>query len=332
MYRKIVVPLDGSEEAEKALPIAQNVLAPGGEVVLLHIIKPVSAGLGHEEGFIVFNDQLEDGERSTWLNYLEDVRNQNNGAASKTRCEVVISGSVAGGITQSASKEDADLIVMYTHDRKGLAKLIRGSIAEKVQRTVPIEVHVFNPWKLEEQTVPVERQEGVEQLDTLVSTLNKVALFQGLSEQQLNLVASLAQPKQVKTGDVLGEAGALGEYLFIVIHGEAQLSAPSAAGDITVRIAEPGEVFHVASLTRSAVLTTSGKALTDMELLAIPGTQLKKLCYKNPDLGLTVYTNFADLLVDRYNRSVSDIVLSSEIALWDADFLRGRVTPERLSS
>ena len=332
MYRKIVVPLDGSEEAEKALPIAQNVLAPGGEVILLHIIKPVSAGIAHGEGFIVFNDQLEDGERSRWMNCLNEIKNRYDGASGKTRCEVVISGSVAGGITQLAGKEDADLIVMYTHDRKGLAKLIKGSIAENVQRTVPIEVHVFNPWNLEERTGPVERQEGVEQLDTPVSTLNKVALFQGLSQQQLNLVASLAQPKQVKSGDVLGQAGALGEYLFIVIHGEAQLSAPSAAGDITVRIAEPGEAFHVASLTRSAILTTSGKALTDMELLAIPGIQLKELCSQNPDIGLTIYTNFADLLVDRYSRSVSDIVLSSEIALWDADFLRSRVKSESLSS
>jgi hypothetical protein len=39
---------------------------------------------------------------------------------------------------------------MYTHDRKGLAKLIKGSIAEKVQRRAPIEVKVFRPQELDE--------------------------------------------------------------------------------------------------------------------------------------------------------------------------------------
>ena len=45
-------------------------------------------------------------------------------------------------------REGVDLIGMYTHDRKGLAKLIRGSIAEKVQRRAPIKVQVFRPREL----------------------------------------------------------------------------------------------------------------------------------------------------------------------------------------
>jgi len=47
-----------------------------------------------------------------------------------------------------AAQEKADLIAMYTHDRKGLARLVKGSIAAKVERGAPTEVRVFKPTEL----------------------------------------------------------------------------------------------------------------------------------------------------------------------------------------
>ena len=64
------------------------------------------------------------------------------------RCEVVVSDSVADGIADIARREEVGLIAMYTHDRKGLAKLIKGSIAEKVQKRATTEVQVFRPREL----------------------------------------------------------------------------------------------------------------------------------------------------------------------------------------
>ena len=69
--------------------------------------------------------------------------------SDRWRCEVVIAESVPEGIVDFATREDVDHIAMYTHDRKGLAKLIKGSIAEKVQKKAPIEVQVFKPRELE---------------------------------------------------------------------------------------------------------------------------------------------------------------------------------------
>lgn len=45
-------------------------------------------------------------------------------------------------------REGVDLIGMYTHDRKGLVNLIRGSMADKVHRRPAIEVQVFRPREL----------------------------------------------------------------------------------------------------------------------------------------------------------------------------------------
>ena len=47
-----------------------------------------------------------------------------------------------------ARGEEVNLIAMYTHDRKGLAKLMKGSIAEKVQKKAATEVQIFMPSEL----------------------------------------------------------------------------------------------------------------------------------------------------------------------------------------
>ena len=99
------------------------------------------------EHVLLGNDQ-EEAKRGEAVAYLRRVINQAGETAGRWRCEVTVSGSVVEGILDFAVREGVDLIGMYTHDRKGLAKLIRGSIAKKVQRRAPIEVQVFRPSEL----------------------------------------------------------------------------------------------------------------------------------------------------------------------------------------
>ena len=342
MYRKIVVPLDGSEQAEKVVPIAQNVLAPGGELILLRIVQLIPTALTQvsEEGLSGYSqeyqEQFEAGERARSTDYLEDVGHRMVGASGGWRYEVEVAGSVADGIAEFAGREDADLIAMYTHDRKGLAKLLRGSIAEKVQRRAPIEVQVFKPWELapeeeerlsgrlstlKERTAPGTQPAEAETVNVVGTMLSEVGPFRGLSEEQLNLVASLVERVSVTAGDVLAKAGDVGDFLYIIMHGEAQLSVASSVGEITVRIAGPGESFPLASLIRSGTLITSGKALTDMELLAIPRVRLEELFAHNPDLGLRLYMNISGLVARRYARTLEQLALGEERVPQDADSL-----------
>ena len=321
MYRKIVVPLDGSNEAERVLPIVKDVLAPGGDVVLLRIITPpMFQGMGPGE-FPVYSEKLEKAERQSTLNYLQSVRQRMGDAAGQWQCAVVLSGSVADAIAEFASREDADLIAMYTHDRKGLAKLIKGSIAERVQRKTPLEVQVFKPWELEESAVANASSEASERSTWVTSMLNEVGPFRGLSEQQMNMVAALASTERVAAGDMLGEAGAQGGSLYVVVHGEAQISTPSDMGEITVRIAGPRESFPVSALIGSGTLVASYKALTDMALVAIPRAGLTDLCSENPELGLRVYMNISQLVATRYARTLEHLAQTEERVLQDADSL-----------
>ena len=147
VHRKILVPLDGSiKSAEGVLGVVQELLDPEGEAVLLHVIPPsVTKMVG--SGFMS-GSQVEKRERSRAMGYLNYFADRPNKGPGRWRCEVAVSSSVPEGIADTAVQEEVDLIAMYTHDRKGLAKLIKGSIAEKVKERATTEVRVVRPREL----------------------------------------------------------------------------------------------------------------------------------------------------------------------------------------
>ena len=143
MYRKVVLPLDGSAESEGVFALIREELASDGTLIPLHVIRPPKTiVIG---GQIVDASALMEVERSKAMGYLRDAGRRMGVEGVGMRCEVVVADSVSEGIVEFAVEEEADLIAMYTHDRKGLARLIKGSIARNVQRKVPMAVEVFTP-------------------------------------------------------------------------------------------------------------------------------------------------------------------------------------------
>ena len=317
MYGRILVPLDGTQEAEKVLPLVGKVVVPGGEVILLHVL-PVFPAMTMGD-FVQPGAQREEAERSRMATYMRGLVERVGGPPGRRRCEVVVSKSVVDGITGFASREDVDLIAMYTHDRKGLARLARGSVAEKVRRTVPIEVQVFGPRELGEAIPSTLSDEEESSLRRRV--LKEADAFKGMSDEQLDKVASLARRSTVAAGEVLGTGGEPGAHLFVIVQGEAQLSTHSGVGEITVRIAGPSESFPLAARAGAGTLITSAKALTDMELLAIPRSGMLALCSESPEIGMRMYANIADVFVNRYKKTLGRLTAIEERTLKDADFL-----------
>ena len=122
-----------------------------------------------------------------------------------------------------------------------------------------------------------------------------------------------------RRGRWLGVAGESGYQLYIIMGGRAQLSAQSALGDITVRVAGPGESFPLAALIGSGTLITSVRAMTDMELLAIPCSRLRALCSENSEIGMHIYKEIADVLANRYKRTLRHLATGAEGVLPAAD-------------
>jgi len=137
MYRKILVPLDGSAESEGVLPIVRGFITPESEVILFQVVSP-----GRSRAFGEYTVRREA------IRYLRQVVSKLSEPPGQCRCEATVSASVADGIADFARSEEVDLIAMYTHDRKGLAKLMKGSMAEKVRKKATTEVQVFKASEL----------------------------------------------------------------------------------------------------------------------------------------------------------------------------------------
>jgi nucleotide-binding universal stress UspA family protein len=146
MYQKVLIPLDGSREAEMVIPKIQPELTEDAEVTLLTIIPPLK---GETLGQITLtSSDREEAERVKAIDYLREVIQRLGGSPGRWYCEAIVWESVPEGIASFADRERVEVIAMYTHDRKGLAKLIRGSVAEKVKQKATIEVKVFPPQEL----------------------------------------------------------------------------------------------------------------------------------------------------------------------------------------
>ena len=147
MYQKILVPLDGSSESERVIGLVQGELAPNGAFILLQVIPPSkNQNLGEH---VILSSQQEEADRAAALDYLKSVAQQQNTQPAEWLFEVPVSNSVADEIVNVAHREQVDLVAMYTHDRRGLARIIKGSIAQKVKEMSPVEVRAFPPREVE---------------------------------------------------------------------------------------------------------------------------------------------------------------------------------------
>jgi nucleotide-binding universal stress UspA family protein len=133
MYKKILVPLDGSKLSEEALPYAQEIARrKGAEVVLLRVlVYPVYDYLMTDPTIAnMIADDMEHIKCET-QKYVERIANQLRGEGLKA-CGEVHGGPVAEAILSRAQQLHADLIVMATHGRDGAQRWLLGSIADKV--------------------------------------------------------------------------------------------------------------------------------------------------------------------------------------------------------
>ena len=149
--------------------------------------------------------------------------------------------------------------------------------------------------------------------------LEHVDIFNNLSYEERYRVAALGRRLQLPAGKGLGIEGEPGYLLFAILEGQAQLSARSPVGDITVRIAGPGESLPLAGIVDEGLLVTSVVAMTDMDVLAIPCNSLMELCSVKPQIGMKLYAAIAGILAGRYRNTLRHVTVGSVKALKEAD-------------
>jgi len=135
---KLLHPTDFSETAEQAEAQAVALArALGAEVVLLHVA--VETPLYSEGGLGFETQKIYDAQR-TWAEETLEARTAAIRAQGVTARWLRRSGVPFEAIVAAATEERADVIVMGTHGRSGLNRLLLGSVADRVIRLAPCPV------------------------------------------------------------------------------------------------------------------------------------------------------------------------------------------------
>jgi acetoin utilization protein AcuB len=135
--RKILVPLDGSAGSEAVLPtIAEIARAEDADVLLLYVAR-VPEEVISDNRVVAYVDQETARIEVESRAYLKRVSSRLRGIAVEF---AVRFGDPAAEIVDEAEKNGATLIAMATHRRSGLARVVKGSIAEEVERSTAVPV------------------------------------------------------------------------------------------------------------------------------------------------------------------------------------------------
>jgi len=141
MYRRILVPIDGSDTAQRGLQEALGLAkAFDSSLVLLHVVE-------------YYPVMMEMATATTWEQVTSDLRTHGQqvlerahdaakaaGIASEIHLEDAAASRVCDVIVDQAREHHCDLIVMGTHGRRGLEHALVGSDAERVIRLAPVAV------------------------------------------------------------------------------------------------------------------------------------------------------------------------------------------------
>jgi nucleotide-binding universal stress UspA family protein len=150
MYKKVLVPLDGSGLAECTLSHVKNLFKEGsvGEVTLLNVVKVDLrwAAMGSDEypkgiDLEAIREPLFIASRK----YLADIEARLISEGIKVKTESVEGDRPADTITEYAQKKGMDMIIIGTHGYTGLKKLLLGSVASGVLQQSHIPVLLIRP-------------------------------------------------------------------------------------------------------------------------------------------------------------------------------------------
>lgn len=151
--RKVLLPTDFSGCANYAMSYAASIArATGATIICVHVVEPIVpavgyTGLAEPMPIADISEQLEDSAERE-LPQLAECE-EFNGLDVE---EVIVHGDAAAEIVRVAAEQEVDLIVVSSHGRTGLGRILFGSTAEAVVRHASCPVLVVKPPPQEEES------------------------------------------------------------------------------------------------------------------------------------------------------------------------------------
>ena len=135
MFNKILLPLDGSELGEVALPYVKEMAVAGkAEVILFQVVAPphdIQLAETYTPHLAHLSDEYIAHASTAAKDYLNKVRRRLTRKGIKAHSEVEV-GQPAEKIIECAQEKEVELIVLSTHGRSGVGRWLFGSVADKV--------------------------------------------------------------------------------------------------------------------------------------------------------------------------------------------------------
>lgn len=147
MYRRILVPTDGSPLSEAAVDAAIDFAQgrEGSEIVALSVAVPAPA-FQSLEGATPYDPGLQVDVLLEHAQHYVDAIAARCRSAGVTCTPITFSAlDPAEAIVDTAREQQCDLIVMGSHGRRGLSRLLAGSVTQAVLASAPVPVMVLRP-------------------------------------------------------------------------------------------------------------------------------------------------------------------------------------------
>ncbi len=145
--KKILFPVDFTMNMEKVLPIVKDMVkAFDAKLYVIHVIRSAEEFVGFEMGtawYAALEKDLMDGAEKSMRRLVVEQLGDLEGVETQ-----IAVGDVVDEILDYAKKQEIDLIIIGTHGRKGLEKVMFGSVAEGVIKEAPCPVLTVNPYKV----------------------------------------------------------------------------------------------------------------------------------------------------------------------------------------
>jgi nucleotide-binding universal stress UspA family protein len=140
MPKRLLVPVDGSDPADAALSFALEEY-PDAELTILSVVDPTDVGYGSVDAAPSTLDHLQQRAEERTERVLDEAEARAEEHGVSVERETVV-GMPSRAIVEWAEENDVDGIVIGSHGREGVSRVLLGSVAETVVRRSPVPVTV----------------------------------------------------------------------------------------------------------------------------------------------------------------------------------------------
>jgi len=144
MYKKIMVPLDGSELAECVFPHLEAIVkgCRSPEVIVVQAVEPLSVPYGREVAQFTSLEQVkafETHQKVEAEKYLKGIVARLRKAGVNARADLVY-GKAGETLSDYVPKNKIDLVIIATHGRSGVSRWVWGSVADRLIHSINVPV------------------------------------------------------------------------------------------------------------------------------------------------------------------------------------------------